>query len=153
LNTAKERFPLSEYFTMPEGYRCPLCPTHDDDDFCWHHLLSTPICRACSHEIINLVYDEKRIDDSALDQLEAVTGLSYEELQVAVLMPEIRHKEKILKSRDFAANHQNSPQFELDEWIEMERQELARTRRMVAIAKAKIRVRKKSEQRSEKEIP
>jgi hypothetical protein len=51
---------------------------------------------------VHLVYDEKRIDDSVLDQLEAVTGLSYEELQVAVLMPEIRHKEKILKSRDYA---------------------------------------------------
>jgi hypothetical protein len=82
-----------------------------------------------------------------------VTGLSYEELQVAVLMPEIRHKEKILKSRDYAAKHHNSPQLDLDEWLEKERQELARTRRMVAIAKARIRVRKKAEQRSEKEIP
>lgn len=134
---------MSEYFAMPEGYRCPLCPSHDDDQFCWHPLLSTPICQACSHEITNLVNDVNRIDDSALDQLEAVTGLSYEELQVAVLMPEIRRMEKILGSRDLAAKHQNCFEMDLDEWIEMTREELTNTRRMVAVAKARMRSKRK----------
>lgn len=109
---------MSKYFPMPAGYRCPLCPDHVDDDFCWDPLLASPICVACSHEIINLVCDEKRIDDSALDRLEIVTGLSYEELQVAVLSPEIRRMEKILSSRVIAKKHQNTHGMDFEEWFE-----------------------------------
>jgi hypothetical protein len=130
---------MAHYFPMPEGYRCPLCPDHEDDDFCWDPLLSSPICVGCAHEIINLVCDVKRIKDSVLDQLELVTGLTYHELQVVVLMPWIRNKEKILGSRELAAKHKNAPQMNLDEWIEDQKEDLARMRRVVAIAKARIR--------------
>lgn len=130
---------MAEYFPMPEGYRCPLCPDHEDENFCWDPLLSNPICQGCSHEIINLVSDAKRIDDPALDELEAVTGLCYEELQVAVLSPEIRRKQKILISPEQAARHQNCPQMTLEEWIASEKQVLTRFRRLVTLAKARIR--------------
>ena len=134
---------MPEYFSMPEGYRCPLCPTHEDDQFCWDPLLSTPICIACSHEIINLVCDATRIDDSALDQLEAVTGLTYEELQVAVLMPELRRRQKNVSSRELAKKHQNCLQMSLDEWIAYEKQNIANFKRLIALAKAKMRQKKR----------
>lgn len=133
---------MSSYFPMPEGYRCPLCPNHDDEEFCWEPLLSSPICRACSHDIINLVCDEQRIDDSALSQLEEVTGLNFAELQVAILSPEIRQKVESLESPDAAAKRYGISPEHLDEWLESQREDLARFRRLVAIAKAKLRTQK-----------
>lgn len=134
---------MSEYFSMPEGYRCPLCPDHDDDKFCWDPLLSSPICQGCSHEIINLVCDEKRIDDSALDRLEAVTGLTYEELQVAVLGPEIRRMAMSLEPEELLKVDKRRGQLTAEEWIEGRRQDLARYRRLVALAKARMRAKER----------
>ena len=39
---------------MPEGYRCPFCPDHDDVDFVvWEGLLAEPVCQRCTYEIFN----------------------------------------------------------------------------------------------------
>ncbi|QWV94668.1 hypothetical protein KP004_05675 [Geomonas oryzisoli] len=41
--------------SVPKGYRCPLCPEHqdDEDDFCWSDLLQAPVCHSCTYEIVN----------------------------------------------------------------------------------------------------
>lgn len=136
---------MSDYFLMPKGYRCPLCPNHDDDDFCRHPLLSSPICRACSHELINLVDDVNRIEDSALDQLELVTGLSYEELQIAVISPDIGYMEKSLEPEALARLYATKGKIAAEELIAERKQNLARFRRLVAIAESRLRVGSRSE--------
>jgi len=86
--------------------------------------------------------DEQRIDDSALGQLEDVTGLNYAELQVAILSPEIQQKAENLQSPDAAAKRYGISPECLDEWFESQREDLARFRRPVAIAKARLRTQK-----------
>jgi len=98
---------------VPEGYRCPLCPDHDDDEFEWNSLLKAPVCRGCSHDIFSLLADDKRIDDPVMDRLEEVTGLSFYECQVVYLQEEILHcEEALIKKRQEV---ETSPESFMDE--------------------------------------
>lgn len=135
---------MSDYFPMPEGYRCPLCPDHDDDKFCWDPLLSSPICQGCSHEIINLVVDVNPIKDSALERLMEVTGLAYEELQVAVLGPHIRYLERVLQPENQSEITWGRVGQEAEEIIEDYQRSLSECRRLLATAKARLRAREKA---------
>lgn len=73
---------------LPEiqaGYRCPLCPSHQDEDFVWDELAETYVCLGCSHEINNgfdfpqqPTIDEYNCADT-IERLLALLGVSYEE--------------------------------------------------------------------------
>ena len=48
---------------VPEGYRCPFCPEHDDEDFfVWESLLADPICLGCTHDIFNALLSIPPVD-------------------------------------------------------------------------------------------
>lgn len=77
-------------FELPEGYRCPLCPGHQDekDAFRWCELLSAPICQGCWYEIhFGLVgWDDRPTDDqynhvTTIERLEKLTGATYRALK------------------------------------------------------------------------
>lgn len=98
---------------MPEGYRCPLCPEHEDEKFEWNVLLNAYVCQGCSHDIFSLLADDKRIDDPVMDRLEEATGLSFYECQVVYLQEEILQCEEILMEKRELAKA--SPESILDE--------------------------------------
>jgi len=72
---------------IPEGYRCPFCPDHQDNDFGWSELAETFICGGCYHEIYQgLDFDHQpSIDEincaDTIDKLLVRLGISYEDLQ------------------------------------------------------------------------
>jgi hypothetical protein len=68
---------MAECIMVPENYRCPLCPDHKDDTFLYSKILGAPICEGCAFEISFFVESDKRPNDFVLDQLEALTGLSF----------------------------------------------------------------------------
>jgi hypothetical protein len=94
---------VSKILTVPEGYRCPLCPDHEDDAFVWSAVMKAPVCRGCSHDILNLVTDEERLQDSVLDRIEALTGLTYHEYQILELESAILSWTKSLSSEELLA--------------------------------------------------
>lgn len=81
---------MSKFIDVPEGYRCPLCPDDEDEDFVWSPVLNGPMCLGCSHDVLNLVVDDERPEDRTLDRLEEATGLSYPEYQILELENQIR---------------------------------------------------------------
>ncbi len=64
---------------VPEGYQCPLCPSHRDEKFFHSRIVGAPICEGCDDDISWLVEETERPDDPVLDRLEALTGLSFRE--------------------------------------------------------------------------
>jgi hypothetical protein len=40
-----------KYLAVPDGYRCPLCPDHQDEQFGRHPLLAEPLCQGCLIEL------------------------------------------------------------------------------------------------------
>lgn len=72
---------------IPAGYRCPLCPDHQDDDFVWHDLAEAYVCLGCRFEIDcgldfekQPTFDEYNCADT-IERLLALRGISYEELK------------------------------------------------------------------------
>jgi len=70
---------------IPAGYRCPLCPSHVDDDFVWDDLAETYVCLGCSQEINNgfdypqqPTFAEYNCADT-IERLLTLLGVSYEE--------------------------------------------------------------------------
>lgn len=73
---------MPDLIDVPEGTPCPLCPSHQDDEFVYSSILKGAICRGCSWEILNLITDKERPYDPLLARPEEVTGLSYSEYQI-----------------------------------------------------------------------
>jgi hypothetical protein len=42
---------MAEKPELPADYRCPLCPSHLDDQFIWHDLAEACVCFGCQAEI------------------------------------------------------------------------------------------------------
>jgi hypothetical protein len=93
-----ENLPMRR-FELPEGYRCPLCPGHQDeaDDFEWCELLSAPICRGCGYEIhYGFVGWEDRPTPgqynhvATIDRLEKLTGSTYRDLKTRYMESLVR---------------------------------------------------------------
>lgn len=72
---------------IPEGYRCPFCPDHQDYDFVWSELAEAYLCDGCYHEIYQgLDFDHQPTTDEincadTIKKLLVRLGISYEELQ------------------------------------------------------------------------
>lgn len=70
---------------IPAGYRCPLCPDHQDEDFVWHELAEAYVCLGCRYEIdFGLDFDQQptSVEYSCADTIErlmALLDISYEE--------------------------------------------------------------------------
>lgn len=39
------------YLPVPSGYRCPLCPNHQDEKSARHSLVEQPLCQGCLIEL------------------------------------------------------------------------------------------------------
>ncbi len=78
---------------VPEGYRCPLCPGHEDEDFfVWESLLADPICHGCIHDIFNallLFPPVDLVDPEKIPSLEKLTGKPALELAILVVQEDI----------------------------------------------------------------
>lgn len=72
---------------IPSGYRCPLCPDHQDDEFVWHELAKTYICLGCCYEIdCGLDFDKQPTFKEyncadTIERLLALLSVSYEEIK------------------------------------------------------------------------
>ncbi len=72
---------------IPTGYRCPLCPSHVDDDFVWDELAEAYVCLGCRYEIdCGLDFDQQPTFAEygcadTIERLLALLGISYEELK------------------------------------------------------------------------
>ncbi|WP_026842860.1 hypothetical protein [Citrifermentans bremense] len=76
--------------TPPEiqaGYRCPLCPDHQDEDFFWLELAGTYVCDACRYEIdcgLDFATQPTIAEYNCADTIErllTLLGVNYEELK------------------------------------------------------------------------
>ena len=68
---------MNESVKVPDNYRCPFCPDHEDEAFFYSKIVKAPICEGCRIEISHFVEADERPDDFVLDRLEALTGLSF----------------------------------------------------------------------------
>jgi hypothetical protein len=68
---------MTEFIMVPESYRCPLCPDHKDEVFLYSKIVGAPICEGCAIDLSFFVDSDERPNDYVLDQLEALTGLSF----------------------------------------------------------------------------
>lgn len=79
--------------SVPEGYRCPLCPDHIDPGFSRHPLIPVPLCDACLIELGH--YALKRYPDLRGDWqkealvLEELTGRSWRELRTEIIKEQL----------------------------------------------------------------
>lgn len=70
---------------LPEGYSCPFCPNHVDDEFVWHDLAETYVCFGCQVEIdCGFDFDQQpTVDDyncaETVERLLLHLGISYAE--------------------------------------------------------------------------
>jgi hypothetical protein len=82
---------------VPEGYRCPFCPDHVDEDFLvWETLLAEPICEGCSYDIFNALLaipPVDLLDPEKIPRLEQLAGKSALELSLLVVREEIAELE------------------------------------------------------------
>jgi hypothetical protein len=74
---------------VPPGYRCPLCPGHDDERFFPSPLFDGPICDGCSIELSSFAEAEERPDDFLIDRVEQATGRPWSECRNAILRSEL----------------------------------------------------------------
>ncbi len=88
---------MAQPVAVPEGYRCPLCPTHDDDTFFHSNIVGAPICQGCTIDISMLIDQPERPDDVVLDRLEALTGLTFREYKKISLEQSIEDLERRLR--------------------------------------------------------
>ncbi len=77
---------------MPEGYSCPLCPDHEDDEFVYCNALETHICGGCEWDIAFVLASGEKVNsltgwggpivnEILTAKLEKLTGKSLEQLQ------------------------------------------------------------------------
>jgi hypothetical protein len=121
---------------VPEGYRCPFCPGHVDEDFLvWETLLAEPICDGCTYEIFNALLSIPPVDlldPEKIPRLEQLTGKSALELSILVVSEDIALLED---KENLERKIRNSQEFpgETREKIETEWQErLAKMRSLLA---------------------
>jgi hypothetical protein len=80
---------------VPPGYRCPLCPNHDDDQFFPSPLFEGPICLGCSIELASFAEEAERRDDFLIDMVEQLTGRAWSECRVVILQSELEYRERL----------------------------------------------------------
>jgi hypothetical protein len=121
---------------VPEGYRCPFCPGHVDEDFMvWEILLAEPICDGCTYDIFNALLSMPPVDlldPEKIPRLEQLTGKPALELSRLVVQEDIALLEE---KENLERKIRNSQEFpgETREEIETEWQErLAEFRSILA---------------------
>jgi hypothetical protein len=90
-----ERF---RWVEVPEGYRCPFCPSHADEDFyIWDLILEQPICDGCTYDLYYALL-EAHLKNSVLTdlfpKLEELTGKPAVESALTLVLDEIAYMEK-----------------------------------------------------------
>ncbi len=125
--------------SVPDGYRCPLCPGHADPVFDDSPLVvGQPICAGCSVELKHHLTEDTRRDDDVLDRLEAFTGRSFEESRVLYLRELVLDLEDRLSptgtgaglAEDWAGSYGQTADSIRDDW-----------RRLLASAKKRLALR------------
>lgn len=94
LKSSKNRYRDGQAIEVPEGYRCPLCPDHDDDDFCWSALLQQPVCISCTYDIWNDFRSDDGSDfgEYALRKIMEITGLNFQQAKFNYLKESFKDK-------------------------------------------------------------
>ena len=87
-----------KWVQVPEGYRCPLCPDHDEEDFMvWETLLAEPLCHGCTFDIFQallLIPPVDLLGPEKIPRLERLTGKPALELARLVVQEDIAELEK-----------------------------------------------------------
>lgn len=100
---------------VPEGYRCPFCPDHDDDNddfFIWDLILKQPICRGCTYDLYYALLEankEETIGIDLLHRLEELTGKPAIESALDLVRAEITYMEKEENLQAMIANPKQIP--------------------------------------------
>ena len=83
---------------VPEGYHCPFCPGHDDEDFyIWDLILNQPICDGCTYDLYYALLEvhlENSVLTDVLPKLEELTGKPAVESALILVRDEIAYMEK-----------------------------------------------------------
>jgi|GEM_PF-4403848 len=87
-----------KWVDVPDGYHCPFCPDHDDEDFfVWDLILDQPICHGCSYDLYFALLEageENPIGTDLLNRLEELTGKPFVESALSLVRNEIAYLEK-----------------------------------------------------------
>jgi hypothetical protein len=95
---------MSTPVNVEPGYRCPLCPDHDDESLEESAVVGSPICEGCAVELDHFLDDDERAEDAVLDRLEKVTGLTFLQLRKRWLIATVRDfEDRLLPENQNAA--------------------------------------------------
>ena len=87
-----------KWVDVPDGYHCPFCPDHDDEDFfVWDLILDQPICHGCSYDLYFALLEageENPIGTDLLNRLEELTGKPFVESALSLLRNEKAYLEE-----------------------------------------------------------
>ncbi len=76
---------MREPVSVPENYRCPFCPDHQDDVFYKIELITQPICEGCKIELSHFSDEEELRDDPLITAVEQYLGLPWRACQCILL--------------------------------------------------------------------
>ncbi len=77
------------YILVPDGYRCPLCPDHEDEHFEWSNLLKAPICEGCTYDIHNALMSDDDPGFVETELLKQILRLNFTECKLLYLQEQI----------------------------------------------------------------
>ena len=70
---------------VPQNYRCPLCPDHEDSVFEWSDLLHAPICEGCTYDIHSAFMSQEDPETIETNSIKKILGLSFRECKLLYL--------------------------------------------------------------------
>lgn len=90
---------------VEEGFRCPFCSDHSDDEFVASRVFGRPICEGCETELDYFMHEPGRRDDVLIDEVERFTGRPWGEVRVLLLRDALEQWEALDRERpeSFAA--------------------------------------------------
>lgn len=144
-----------EKILVPEGYRCPLCPDHEDDEFVWSNLLRCPICWPCTYDIhYGFDFDEQPTDDQynhagKIERIIEIMELSYYECRLEYQKETLEDLTRRLSFEESQLGQQVSR----EEAIESLRKSRAETELTIADIKCRMKRRDEIERWEEADVP
>lgn len=76
---------------VPQNYRCPLCPDHEDDVFEWSDLLHAPICEGCAYDIYNAFMSQEDPGTVETNRIKEILGLIFRECKLLYLQEQTEY--------------------------------------------------------------
>ncbi|BCG47942.1 hypothetical protein GEOBRER4_n2795 [Citrifermentans bremense] len=110
---------------VPKGYRCPLCPDHqdDEDEFVWSKLLQVPICHACSYDIVNgfegwrdAPTPEQYNHADTIDRILQLTGFTFQQAKFKFMLRQLEEWSGAVPQDMTGVDPRKKTDLELKEW-------------------------------------